>query len=178
MNVKDNKRKQRSRALIEKTFVELLQKKEIGEITVSEIVAKTGLNRSTFYANYLDIYDLADTIRDNLAKEVENLYSSEMPSKFHSYNWLKLFEHIKENQIFYNTYFKLGYDAEHQVNIGDFSDAYMIFPQNEMEYHIEFFKAGFNAVVKKWLSGGCKETPAEMNLIFINEYKGRNIESN
>lgn len=42
-----------------------------------------------------------------------------------------------------------------------------------IEYHIEFFKSGFNAVVKKWLAGGCQETPEEMDEIIRSEYQGR-----
>ena len=64
MNVKNNKRRRESQEKIEKAFIELLQTREIKEITVSDIVKNTGLNRSTFYANYIDIFDLADKTRE------------------------------------------------------------------------------------------------------------------
>ncbi len=169
MNTANNKRRKASRKKIEKVFTELLQKKELSQITVSEIIKITGLNRTTFYANYADIYALADCIRDNLSAEVERMYAAE-DSSLISYNWLKLFEHIKDNQLFYKTYFKLGYDKS-PINISDLKPIYReVFPQSEMPYHIEFFKAGFNAIVKMWLSGGCKESPEEMNRILISEY--------
>ena len=57
MNTKNNKRKRESRAKIESVFVELLQANELNQITVSDICSLAGLNRSTFYANYVDIYD-------------------------------------------------------------------------------------------------------------------------
>lgn len=66
MNVKNNKRRRESQDKIEKAFLELLQPREIKEITVSDIIKLTGLNRSTFYANYIDIFDLADKTRENL----------------------------------------------------------------------------------------------------------------
>ena len=62
MNVKNNKRRRQSQEKIEKAFIELLQTKELMQITVSEICSKTSLNRSTFYANYVDVFDLADKI--------------------------------------------------------------------------------------------------------------------
>lgn len=40
-----------------------------------------------------------------------------------------------------------------------------------IDYHIEFFRAGLNAVIKKWLNSGCKETPEEINKIIISEYE-------
>lgn len=44
-----------------------------------------------------------------------------------------------------------------------------------IDYHIEFFKAGLNAIVRKWLENECKENPEEINQILKNEYKNKNI---
>lgn len=44
-----------------------------------------------------------------------------------------------------------------------------------IDYHIEFFKAGLNAIVRKWLENGCKENPKEINQILKDEYKNKNI---
>lgn len=74
MNIPNNKRRKTSQEKIEKVFIELIQTKNINEITVTDICKKTNLNRSTFYANYLDIYDLAAKIRKKLELEVEKLY--------------------------------------------------------------------------------------------------------
>ena len=60
MNVKNNKRKKNSIKRIENAFMTLLQVKDVNEITVAEICKKAELNRSTFYANFFDIYDLAE----------------------------------------------------------------------------------------------------------------------
>ena len=66
MNTKNNKRKRESMQKIEQVLIEFLQSKELSQVTVSDICKKANLNRSTFYANYVDIYELADTIRDKL----------------------------------------------------------------------------------------------------------------
>ena len=39
-----------------------------------------------------------------------------------------------------------------------------------IDYHIEYFKAGINAIMRKWLDGGCVESPNELNNILITEY--------
>ena len=175
MNTKNNKRRQTSCKKIERVFVELLQTKELNEITVSEIIKKTGLNRSTFYANYADIYGLADTIRENLENEVEKLYEPDRLNSYNSNDYLRLFRHIKANQLFYKTYFKLGYDRRHEINFYDTHQAEKFFDSRHIEYHIEFFKSGFNAIVKKWLESGCRETPEEMSEILRSEYQGREV---
>lgn len=52
------------KAIVE-TFVKILNEKPIDKITVREIIDVCGLNRSTFYYYFADIYDLIDKIFEN-----------------------------------------------------------------------------------------------------------------
>lgn len=158
---------------IEKVFIELLQTKELDEISVSDICKRAGLNRTTFYANYTDIYGLADAIRDKLENEVSDLYKEEVMQGFNSNDFLKLFRHIKDNQIFYKTYFKLGYDNNYKIFRYDTDLAHNHFQNKFIEYHMEFFKAGITQIIKIWLKGGCKESPEDMFEIIKSEYTRR-----
>lgn len=160
---------------IESAFIELIQSKEINEITVTEIVKKAKVNRSTFYVNYVDIYDLADKIREKMYLNILDLYKEEAIKKEHSYNYLKLFEHIKDNQIYYKTLFKLNFDFSNYYDSSlEEKDAlkYLGTTKN-IEYHKEFFKAGMSAILKMWLNNGCKESPEEIVEILNIEYKGK-----
>ena len=172
MNTKNNKRRKESQEKIEKAFIELLQTREIKEITISDLVKNTGLNRSTFYANYLDIFDLADKTREKLENEFSNLFAD-----YDYFNErtgaLKMFTHIKENQIFYTSYFKLCYDDKHLISIYDAKRAAMEHIDSNIKYHIEFFRNGLNAIIKLWLSGGCQESPEAMAEVLKLEYRGR-----
>lgn len=98
MNTKNNKRKRASMQKIEQVLIELLQTKELNQISVSDICKRANLNRSTFYANYVDIYGLADTMREKLEAQVADLYKNEIMQGFNSHNYLLLFRHIKENR--------------------------------------------------------------------------------
>ena len=173
MNTKNNRRRRESMERIQKVFIELLQTKELHEISVSDICKRCELNRSTFYANFVDIYELADKVREDLELEVNLLYEAETTQGFNSNDYLKLFYHIKDNQLFYCTYFKLGYDNQFKLEYYDIHQAKQHFDNRHIEYHVEFFRSGFNAIVKKWLAGGCKETPEEMDEIIRGEYRGR-----
>lgn len=175
MNTLNNKRKRESQKKIEKVFVELLQKKELSEISVTEICKLTKLNRSTFYANYLDVEDLAIKIKEKLNQQIDELYKDEREHDYNSNNFQKLFEHIKENQIFYKTYFKLGYDHDAITRRYDINLAEKYFNNKFVNYHMEFFRSGLNAIIKIWIENNCKETPAEMQMIIQEEYKGREI---
>ncbi len=77
MNVKNNRRKRESIEKIEKSFINMLQSKEINQISVTDICKDTGLNRSTFYANFLDVYDLADKLRAKLEEDFSNQFEEE-----------------------------------------------------------------------------------------------------
>jgi AcrR family transcriptional regulator len=172
MNTKNNKRRRESQERIERALIEMLQTHEVRDITVASLIQAAGLNRSTFYANYLDIFDLADQTRAKLEREFSNLFADYDYFTERS-GALKMFRHIKENQLFYKTYFKLCYDDKHLISICDPKRAEQEQVSDNLRYHIEFFRNGLNAIIKLWLSGGCKESPEEMAEVLKQEYRGR-----
>ena len=130
-------------------------------------------NRSTFYANYLDVYDLAEKVVKRIEEDVFSLYKEERETKNNSHNYLKLFRHIKDNQLFYKTYFKLGFDNKHSIFHYDTNLSKKYFDDKFIEYHIVFFKNGLNSIIKLWLNNGCKESPEEIDSIIKSEYAHR-----
>lgn len=175
MNTPNNKRKQATCERVEKAFIKMVQSNDINEIKVTDLIKEAGINRSTFYLNYLDVYDLADKIKDKLFGELVSLYEEEAITKTHSFDYLKLFRHVKDNQIYYRTLFKLGFDFSRYID-RESTEAEMIKhfgSLKNMDYHIEFHSAGMTAILRKWLDGGCKESPEEINDILIAEYGGR-----
>lgn len=178
MNTINNARKKESKRKIEKTFMQLIQTKEINEITVTDLVKNAKINRSTFYVNYLDIYDLAKQLKDRMFQDILELYQEEAIKQKHSYDYLKLFKHIKDNQIYYKTMFKLNFDfMNYYDNHLEYDDAIKYYGTTKnIDYHIEFFKAGISAIIKKWLLNGCIESPEEMIEIINSEYKGKSLE--
>ena len=171
MNVKNNKRRQYTIKKIEKVFMNLILTKEINEISVSDICKGAEINRSTFYANFLDVYDLADKLREKLEQDFGTNFKDE--DNREQGGALKMFRHIKENQLFYKTYFKLGYEEQNRILTYDTGRAERDFGNKNIDYHIEFFRNGLNAIIKMWLAGGCKESPEEMAEILKAEYRGR-----
>lgn len=71
---------------------------------------------------------------------------------------MKLFKHIKDNQIFYKTYFKLELDKSFIIEEYDYTLSSFYYDDGYLDYHIDFFRAGINAVIKRWLGEGCKES--------------------
>ena len=172
MNVKNNKRRRESKEKIMKVFIEMIQTKELSQISVTDICKLADLNRATFYANYMDVYDLADKVLKALQDDVQELYSDEIANCYNSNDYLKLLKHISENQLFYKTCFKLGI-GEAPIVQYDAQKANEYFPGEDILYHIEFFRGGFNRIVKMWLDSGCDKEPEEIADIIKSEYQGR-----
>ena len=173
MNTPNNKRRRESQRKMENVFVQLLQDREIAKVSVTDICKLAGVNRTTFYANYQDVYALADAVLRRLEEEVLGLYQKEWEQQRSTHDFLRLFHHIRDNQLFYKTYFKLNKDGQLQAIGYDVREAAAFYGMQHIDYHIEFFGAGLNAVIRKWLNGGCKETPEEINAIIEAEYKNR-----
>ena len=170
MNTPNNKRRRESQNRMETAFIRLLQNAELSQVTVTDICKEAGVNRTTFYANYQDVYALGEAVQKRLLEEVLSLYRDEQQLPTPSHNFLKLFQHIRDNQLFYNTYFKLCRDGELQIFGYHEGDAAAYYNGKHIDYHIEFFGHGLNAIIKKWLRGGCQESPEEMCEILESEY--------
>lgn len=68
--------KTKTKAAIRAAFWQLYKQKEIGRITVNEVIALCGVNRSTFYRHYTDVYEILEEIEDELLKKTERLNTS------------------------------------------------------------------------------------------------------
>lgn len=105
MKVKNlNSSSRKTRKLIKETFAELIaEKKSLSNITVTELVKRADITRSSFYTHYDSIYDVAQDIQnetlDLLSSTLEQIQS--IPDV---YNYLdQIFIYIKENENIYST---------------------------------------------------------------------------
>ena len=63
----------KTKSLIKNAFLELRKKKPIEKITVKELCQNAQINKSTFYSHYNDIFDLSDTLENEV---VDNILSN------------------------------------------------------------------------------------------------------
>ena len=63
----------RSKKMIKKAFFELLKEKDYNKITVTDIVNKADLNRSTFYAHYLDVRAITEEFENEVIEKMMEL---------------------------------------------------------------------------------------------------------
>lgn len=99
-------RVQRTRKLMQQALFQLTVEKGFAAVTVSDIVKRAQINRSTFYRHYLDKYDLLNKYLDELqtqiseaalqAEKVGKTAPEEVPAGL-----LLLIKHVEENAEFY-----------------------------------------------------------------------------
>lgn len=175
-NKSDNKRKQASKEHMFKALFKLIQTKRLADISVSELCDLAEVNRTTFYNHYDNVNALARDARQNIlnefARQFEGNHDGYTPN-----NLLIMFQHFYYNQIVYRTYFQLNPSYDEMLDIYNKDQAKQHYPgqtDNLMRYHAEFFAAGMTAIIRRWLFGGCKETPAEMVKVITTEYSSKN----
>ena len=66
-------RVQRTRMNIRDAFIELRSRKPIEKITVKELAEAAFINKATFYQHYADLYDLSESLEDEL---IDNIIGS------------------------------------------------------------------------------------------------------
>lgn len=178
MNTKNNQRAQKTRETIKLTFMNLLTKKPLGEITVGEICNHAHINRSTFYTHFIDILDLMEKIELNISEKMFEVFATGQVSSMRE-AFIHLFTFIQENAAFYKSYF----DNSNQPKILNIvlPDTYVqtvirlidelgYASEVEYRYHDQFFRAGLTGLIRLWLKRECAESPEEMSQIIINEY--------
>ncbi len=76
----EDRRIQKSKEAIQKSFLSLLQKKSLKTITVAEICRMANIGRGAFYLHYMDVYDLYEQIEGELYTGLLRLYASAFPT--------------------------------------------------------------------------------------------------
>ena len=102
--------KVRSRNEFRKALIEMLEKKPVEKISVTEILEQSGYSRSSFYRNYVDYYDFVESV---IRDEAETLASmlGELMKHYRVESGLNksvlcgIMEHVYEERVLYHMIF-------------------------------------------------------------------------
>lgn len=179
MNTPNNQRFQETEDRLIDAFLGLLGEREPEKITVRELCAICGINRSSFYLHFTDIYSLMSSIDRKMAEYLGRLFSGHAEDWKIGERFIRFFQFVGEHRDFYRVYFERCRDS-HLLNAALSDESLRGVEQlafergftleNELHYHRAFFRAGLAAMLREWIAGGCQETPAEMGEILIREY--------
>lgn len=160
-------------------FLELLEEKDFAYITVKEICARAGVNRSTFYLHY-------ETIADLLAESAQHIideFLAYMPqdsaahvSRLHDCPLEELYfmtpayltpylTYIKEHRRVFRAAVEQAsvlrmQDAYRQLNhhvLTPILDRYQV-PRADQTYLMRFFISGLMAIIDEWVQDDCRDS--------------------
>lgn len=103
IKVKDlNVSSRKTKKLIKETFAELMhEKKELANITVTELAKRADITRSSFYTHYESIYDVAQDIQnETLSVLTNNINEIQNLDDFNNYI-NQIINYLKENETIY-----------------------------------------------------------------------------
>mgnify|MGYP000766243208 FL=1 len=97
MNTKNNQRFCETEIRMEAAMLKLLKNTEFEKITVKKICETAEVNRSTFYAHFIDIYDMLNKMETALHRELLEGYKDKKDySLFSEKSFIYFLEHIKK----------------------------------------------------------------------------------
>jgi AcrR family transcriptional regulator len=172
MSEKQDRRSQRTRHLLSAALVELIREKDYNTITVSDIIERANVGRSTFYAHYRDKDDLfvgeLDRVIELLSQRIPG--QEEIPF----FPSLGLFRHVGEEYELYKALlWTPGIDLLIKHMQKSLSQRIVQgLEKSGREYEVPlpilatFIAGSFLSLLKWWLENKMIYSPEEMDKIF------------
>lgn len=174
MNTKRNLKYQSTHDAILHTVLEMLEEKDIGEITVADVCRRVEINRSTFYKHFQDIPDVLEKMVESVNANFIGIIPESAPVRE---NFLCLFRHVWENRAFYSLLLRRELPSSVQSALfpiklpaadSEMAARLQLSPE-QLTYHHAMFQAVLKGLLLCWLERGCAETPEELYEILRKE---------
>jgi AcrR family transcriptional regulator len=182
---KTDRRIKYTKMVIKNSLIKFLKQKPISKISVKEICEDADINRTTFYAHYLDQYDLFQQIEDEVINNI-NQYLKGYDFKDNKHipveMTAKILEYIEENSELFDLLLNSNGDIKFQQEVikivGRQHFISMIendsLNKEDAEYIFHFLASGAVGVIQMWLKDGMKKSAMEMaELILKTAINGR-----
>ena len=171
---KEDRRVRRTKKLLTQALTELLQKKQVNEITVKELTDLADMNRGTFYMYYKDIFDMLEKIEDELFQKLDVIAQSHEhgdPTQQVKPILLDLFRFIEENQEMCRVLLSPNgdmnflhrlYEAIRERGLEIWKDQMGSLGEKEFDYRYSFVIFGCAGMIRAWVNRSCQETDMQM----------------
>jgi len=172
MKDKQDRRSQRTRHLVGEAFVQLLREKGYSTITVSDIIQRADIGRSTFYSHFRDKEDLFVSQLDRVIEVLSHHLPDQREIPF--FPSLGLFRHVGEEYELYKAILwtpgidlfvkHLQTSLSHRIEQG--------FQERGRKFEIpipvmaSFIAGSFLTLLKWWLENKMVYSPEEMDAMF------------
>lgn len=163
-----NTTKQMMKEYMCESLVLLLREKSYEEITISEIVNKAGVNRSTYYRNFLSKDDIVVFFYEKIMLEYLNLYQAQSSNTLDGY-LCTMFKHFYTYKNVLLLFYKNGLSHLLLIVLNSFFEKQVIekLPQQE-HFKIYYHIGGIYNFFILWFSHDMVESPKELTKISLS----------
>ena len=166
-----DRRINKTKKAIQKSFLNILENKNITEVTVADIVKDADIARSTFYLHYADVYDLYEQIVIELMDELIDRFDKLYPKGPAASNFMQLINYIVEQKELFYLLVKKNSENKLIDNLTDiFTNRVLtiekIDKNNKKEYYeVLFTVTGAISLFINWLMKDREMKPSELSNI-------------
>lgn len=163
-----NTTRQMMKEYMSESLILLLKQKSYEEITISEIVDKAGVNRSTYYRNFLSKDDIIVFFYEKIMLEYLNLYKTQSCKALDRY-LCTMFKHFCSYKSALLLLYKNGLSHLLLIVLNSFFGKQVIEKQPKQEHFKIYFHIGgiYNFFIL-WFSHDMKESPEELTKISLS----------
>ena len=171
---KEDRRVRRTKKLLTQALTQLLQEKQINEITVKELTDLADMNRGTFYLYYKDMFDMLEKIEDGMFEALDaivSLHEHDDVSQQTKPILLDLFRFIQDNQEMCRVLLSPHGDMNflHRLNEVVREKCLKAWPnirkekgEADFDYHYSFVVFGCAGIIRAWVNRNCSEKKKKM----------------
>jgi AcrR family transcriptional regulator len=160
----EDRRTAKTQKALKKALVELIQKRDINNITVTDLSESADIGRGTFYLHYQNPYDLLANFENDIINDLETIqrtYENNMPADL-SLCIEKILDYMVENKII----IKILLDPQKNYSFLNKLEEFFINKLEEsfisktlpitadweyFRYHASFIIMGVIGIVQEWI---------------------------
>lgn len=150
-----------TRESIEISLLQLLEKKDLKKITISELVQRAGVSRAAFYRNYDSKEEILESIfQSSIAKITKSLDGYNLKTDLYQV-WVYLFKEVKKEAKIISLAIDYNFERLLTKAVYDFLEKRNGNSSNgAASYLNSFWSSAIVSVISKWIKDGMK-IPAE-----------------
>ena len=183
-------KQRKTKQLIQKSLVEIMEKKPFESITVGDISKVAQINRGTFYLHYVDKYDLLEQIEqqlfDHLGKHIDELQARYLSTlTFESeqeqladtlFGFIEMHAPLlkvllsNHGRAGFHLRFKEAFSRKVRTNLEQ-HESFYVHLNVPLEYFLSFITSAFLGLMEQWIQNELDKTPQEMTALYIEIIK-------
>lgn len=149
---------------LSQTLIQLLQEKDLHNLTVKEVCLNAQIGRASFYRYYSSLEDVLSQPSCRLMQEWGRAFEAD-PQSTPDTVFQSLFQHFQEHKEFYSILYHYQLT---QVIVDAIKDKIELTTElpNDVAYGKSFFAYAIFGWINEWISRGMPENTTQLNQLF------------